>query len=464
MKKELKGFPKIFEFTFKQHVLSKGYKNATIIIGILCLVLPIIIMAASEASSMKKNNVKGRLETGSGENTEYAASNVKQVFTVDNTATDKADLSILNTIGRKGYDSISYESCDDIKKAEDKANKSGGNAVIMVIDEKDGVYKVSIIKPENTKLKEEDIDSFQSFVSESFPIVLVQKSGLNNEQLMQISVPVDAVSHVGGAQGEDANGGYTMAKEVISMVLPYLNIMVLYFMILAYGQGVSNNVIMEKTSKLMDTFLIAVKPWAMVMGKVLAIALAGIVQLGVWIIGLTVGFSAGTYIVKTMNPHTEMGIIKLFETFGSMSGMFTIPGIIMAILIILSGFLLYCSIASIGGSMASKPEDLSSTNMVFTLALVISFLCTMYAGGMGGGMSSSEEWLNWFPLTAILVTPSRILVGQATLLTGFCSMVIVLICSVLIVVLAGNIYEMMALYRGNPPSIKKVIGMLRQKS
>lgn len=462
MKKELKGFSRIFEFTFRQHALSNGYKNATIIIGILCFILPIIIMAASEASSMSKNNKLGA-QPGSDGNTEYA-SNIKQVFVVDNTASDKAELNILNTIGRKGFEGISYELCKDIKKAEEKAASSDGYALIMAMDEKDGTYKVSIIKPENTKLKKKDIDSFQSFINESFPIILVQKSGLDNEQLMQISVPVAMESHVGGAQGENVNGSYTAAKEIMSMVLPYLNIMVLYFMILSYGQGVSSNVIMEKTSKLMDTFLIAVKPWAMVMGKVLAIALAGIVQLGVWIIGLTGGFAAGTFIVKTMNPDTNMGIIKLFKTFGSMSGMFTLPGIIMAILIILSGFLLYCSIASIGGSMASKPEDLSSTNMIFTLALVISFLCTMYAGGMGAGMSSSAEWLNWFPLTAILVTPSRILVGHATLLTGFCSMVIVLICSVLIVMLAGKIYEMMALYRGNPPSIKKVLGMLRHKN
>lgn len=461
MKKGLKGFPKIFEFTFKQHALSKGYKNTTIIIGILCLILPIIIMTIAEASS--KNNDSGGARHDSRENVEYAASNVKQVFVVDNTAAAKADLSILNTIGRKGFESISYESCADIEMAEEKANKSHGKALILVIDEKDGAYKVSIIKPENTKLKEDDIDSFQGFINESFPLVLVQKSGLDSEQLMQISIPVAIEAHVGGAQGEDANGGYAEAKEIMSMVLPYLNIMVLYFMILIYGQGVSNSVIMEKTSKLMDTFLIAVEPWAIVMGKVLAIALAGIVQLGVWIIGLAGGFAAGTHIVRAMNPDTEMGIIKLFETFGSMSGMFTIPGIIVAVLIILSGFLLYCSIASIGGSMASKPEDLSSTNMLFTLALVISFLCTMYAGGMGAGMSSSEEWLNWFPLTAILVTPSRILVGQASLITGFCSMVIVLICSLLIIILAGKIYEMMALYKGNPPSIKKVFGMLRNR-
>lgn len=49
-------------------------------------------------------------------------------------------------------------------------------------------------------------------------------------------------------------------REILNMLLPYLVIMVLYFMILAYGQGVANCVLMEKTSKLVDTFLVTVRP------------------------------------------------------------------------------------------------------------------------------------------------------------------------------------------------------------
>ena len=56
-------------------------------------------------------------------------------------------------------------------------------------------------------------------------------------------------------------------REILAYLLPVVNIMVLYFLILLYGQSVAGNVIMEKTSKLMDTFLVAVKPTAMVFGR-----------------------------------------------------------------------------------------------------------------------------------------------------------------------------------------------------
>ena len=66
MKNELKGFSKIFRFTFRQHALGKSFKNTTIIIGILCLIVPIIVMGITENNSSKK---KANMVTG--ENGEY---------------------------------------------------------------------------------------------------------------------------------------------------------------------------------------------------------------------------------------------------------------------------------------------------------------------------------------------------------------------------------------------------------
>ena len=48
MKKHFTGFSRIFSFTFSQHIRSKGYKNATIVIALLCLLLPAAIMGLVE--------------------------------------------------------------------------------------------------------------------------------------------------------------------------------------------------------------------------------------------------------------------------------------------------------------------------------------------------------------------------------------------------------------------------------
>lgn len=74
MKNQLRGFSKVFSFTFKEHVKSKGYKNSTILIALLCLLLPAVPMfittlsqtrmksrflAADEYISPKKSNRVG---------------------------------------------------------------------------------------------------------------------------------------------------------------------------------------------------------------------------------------------------------------------------------------------------------------------------------------------------------------------------------------------------------------------
>ena len=120
--------------------------------------------------------------------------------------------------------------------------------------------------------------------------------------------------------------------------------------------------------------------------------------------------------------------------------------------------------AAIGGAAAGKPEDLSSTNLLFTLALVVSFFCVLYGGGMDlMGSGTGEDWMNWIPFTAILVTPSRLLLGQIPLWMGVCSLGLTVLCALALLWISGKVYRMMALYKGNPPSVGKMFRMLRRE-
>ena len=63
---------------------------------------------------------------------------------------------------------------------------------------------------------------------------------------------------------------------------------------------------------------------------------------------------------------------------------------------------------------------------------------------------------------SILVTPARVLVGQATVPEGLASFAVTAAASALLLYLAGRIYKMMALYRGKTPKISQVLRMLRE--
>ena len=247
------------------------------------------------------------------------------------------------------------------------------------------------------------------------------------------------------------------------MIIPYLNIMVLYFFVLLYGQGVAQSVITEKTSKLMEFFLISVRPSAMILGKLTAVCLSGVIQLFSWILALMAGFSLGSLGAKAIDPETDMLVLQLLQSFGSMTeGMFSTGGVVLAFAMLLTGMLLYCALAAIGGAIAGKPEDLSSTNVVFTLVLIGSFFACLLAGGLDGSGAASG-WLDWLPFTAVMVTPARILLGSISLAKGFGCLLGSLAAALLFTILAGRLYKQMVLYKGSLPGTKMLMSMLKQK-
>lgn len=292
-------------------------------------------------------------------------------------------------------------------------------------------------------------------MEEGYTQEALDRADLTPEQRTLLTAPVE-VTVTGGQTGEGE------AMGLLSMLLPFASLMLLYFLVLLYGQSTAASVILEKTSKLMDLFLVSVEPGAMVLGKVLATALAGLLQLAVWILSLMGGFAAGGALARQTAPGVTLPLLEVLRGAGRLAGLFSVPAMLEAVGLLLAGFLLYCSLSAIGGSLAGKAEDLSSTNVLFSLVLVASFFCCMFAGGMDG-MTSSARWLDYVPFTAILVTPSRVLLGQTSLLGGLVSLALVVVCAGVLTALAGRVYRLMSLYKGNPPTPRRVLRMLRER-
>ena len=445
----MKGLGKIFSFTFIQHVKQKGYRNITIIVAFLCLLLPAAIMPALEY--FKED--------------EAYESKIDKVYVVETGGqTDgETDYGVLNGVDPNRFTDISYEMAASVEDAAKQA-EADGYSILLAVDRQESGYQLDVLLPDETKLNKKDVSAYEAFLSGAFRYILIEKSALEAGQIAEMTMPIETVVRDSGVPADESDE-YAEAKEIMAVMLPYLNIMILYFMILAYGQGTANVAIMEKTSKLMDLFLVSVKPGAMLLGKVFATAASGILQILVWIGGLFGGFALGIHFTKMVNPRTDMALIQLMDSFGEFSGMFTVSGVILALLMLAAGLLLYCSLASIGGAVAEKPEDLSSTNMLFVLVLIVSFFATLFAGGAGADVPwDAVTWQVWMPFTAILVAPTKILLGVMSIPEAAASLGIVIVTATLITMAAGKIYKMMSLYKGNPPGPKKLVEMLRKHS
>ena len=444
------GSGKVYSFTLKQMMFSKGWLISTVLIAALLLIgIPLLLFALTSAGSKEKKT---------DDETE-----IRTVLVVDETD-GKADYSVLHTEDSDPE----YISCASMDTAiGETAGKN--DCVILRVTNPDGTYMTTVYLPQITDISRSKASSLGSQIEQNFSLVLMQKAEITPEGVLLLSMPVQtetmAVSADATAESEDQN----MVAEAISGLVPYLMLFLVYMMVVLYGLSMANSVLLEKTSKLMETILTAVHPFALMTGKLLATATAAVIQLLVWLFALTGGMIGGAFFALRMIPDTDnttvMAINQVKDSFTS----FSVPGLVMGLVILALGFLLYLSLSAISGALASKTEDLNKTNIVFVMILLGSmFLCIMSPAKMAEGADAGEMqfisdalWLKFFPFTSILVMPGALLMKKASLLLGCGTIAVLIVSVVLCVAVAAAIYKLLVLYRGEPPKLKQLLVMLK---
>lgn len=465
LQKELRGMGKVFSFTFSRHTKSSFYKLFTVIVAAVCALLPVIIMTAVSFCS---------------DNDEIYVSKAKTLLTVDEASGAATDFSILNMAGSRDYSNIEYIDYGADKAAAMEASKNKVDALVVILSDADSGenaselsgeaprYSLAVLYNDAGALNEDDAEAIADFISGNIGLLASQKAGLDTAKLAEIAA-VTCTVDMSDASVNDGQSSISESEKLAERIMPvikyalqYINILVIYFLVLFYGQGVANSIIMEKTSKLLDTMLLSVKPFAMIFGKLLSIALAGIMQFIIWLASVACGSGVGLLVMKQFDREGYAEIMSALKFFADVRGVFSPAGIALAILIIAAGVLLYCSLAAVGGAVASTPEELASTNMIFSLTLVVSFFCCLSFDGFGAYETSS--WINWFPFTAIMVAPGRLIVGDMPVWAGAVSFAAIFIFVVVIAFFAGRLYKMLALYKGNSVSLGKAFRMLMDKN
>lgn len=462
MKKYFRGFLDIFSFTFRQHIKSPGYKGSTIIIALLCLILPAAIMIGVEVFSsepVSNPDMEGMEGIYEEEYDEFAVdmTPLEKIYLVDLSKEKIVKFDGLKeaTMQTFGIDVEVIDCKGNLAKAQN-ATKNKDNALVVVTEQIGKEYSITTLIPEGSDMVSDVAYNFDMIVMAYTDLFAMQHSVEEpSDQMVEENYEEMTEEEIEAAEAESAKG-------IVSKVAMYMNIMLLYFFVLAYGQGVANSVVMEKSSKLMESMLVAVNPVAIILGKLFAITLTGIIQIISWLGSLGLSFAIGTYGVKAINPDSTMAIIEMFKMLRELTeGMFSPANCILAALIIMAGMLLYCSLAGVGGAMASKAEDLSSANVLFTLVLVVSFLATLYGGGMDG---ASNPVFDWIPFTAVMVTPANVLLGNMPIWKTLATTGIILVTTVVITVIAGRVYRDLVFYRGDALKPNAIISILKKKN
>jgi ABC-type Na+ efflux pump permease subunit len=243
---------------------------------------------------------------------------------------------------------------------------------------------------------------------------------------------------------------------VFNMILTYVTIFVIYMIIILYGNSILQNIVLEKSSKLMDTMLISVAPQAMIFGKMIGVLLAGLIQLFIWIVSVVIGFFAGTAIYDRLFEGVGAPVVVFFKSFAEL-GLFRPANVVLGILSLVLGIVLYASMSAIAGAISGSREEATSKQGIIIMILVVCFYLVLIKG-----LTAAETpmWLYYLPFTSAMILPSAICTGSVSMILALESVAIMAVCVVVFIVLAGRLYKMMSLYKGSPVKIDKAIKML----
>ena len=451
-----KNFGKVFKFTFRNQTTSDGYMKLTIITALLLIIIPIAIFVLSD-----------KLGDDESED-ELKPCGADKIYVV-NEAHPKVNYGILNMLNVDDYTSIAYENADSVTDALKTINeKSENKSFVIQLTESDTSINSRIILPENSDISEDDAENFNKFLNMNSQTVAFVASDLKLEELQAVSVKTS--SNVYTSSGYDEGVGILddkdaqdeqMSKDatpVFNMILVFVTAMVVYFVIIFYGNGIMQNIVLEKSSKLMDTMLISVKPEAMIFGKMLGVLSAALLQFFTWIFSLVLGLAAGVFIINKINPDNEMMAVAFLSNLNKM-GLFKPVSVIIAVLTLLFGIVFYSAIASICGAISSTKEEAASNQSLFVMALLVSFYLVLFFGLKGEDVAT---WMYLLPFTSSMVLPAGVCSGTVPVLTAAIGLLIMIVATVLLVILAGKLYKMMSLYKGNKVNLAKALKMLKQ--
>jgi ABC-2 type transport system permease protein len=185
--------------------------------------------------------------------------------------------------------------------------------------------------------------------------------------------------------------------------------MILYMIIIIYGQMVLTSVIEEKSSRVIDFMVTSCTPFQLMMGKILGIAAVALTQIAIWAILV---LSASKFLIPAIFSAEVVAANDMM--LGAALGTVTDTGYIATLfallaLFIIGGFLLYASLFAAAGSAVDSIQDSQQFHSVIMIPIILSIIVMMSV--FNDPNSPLAFWASMIPFTSPIVMIARIPFG-----------------------------------------------------
>ena len=421
-------------------------RNRTFILSTILLPLFFIgFIAASTYFSIQstdKHTIAVRDDNGIFKSSFHSDDIVKFEFTKDVNA---------NNFKERGYSAVL-----NIPKDYDSKKDS----VTLISDKQLGFLAEDKIKSQiNTAIKNRAL--LQNNIDRK---ILDSINNIDEEELYKFSTVIKK-----GNKTEQSNSGLAYGIGWGSGILIYITLFI-------YGAAVMRGVMEEKMNRIAEVIISSVRPFQLMMGKILGIAAVGLTQLLIWLV-LIIALSSLTSLILSQDVlhqaqavNTQMGsstnnsmalsILSAKNTLAQAPWALIVPCFLFYFI---GGYLFYASLfAAVGSVVNEDPQEAQSLMLPITMPIILSFIIMTTAVAKPDAPIS--VWASIIPFSSSIVMMSRIPTGGVPVWQLALSMASLVAGFILTTMLAAKIYRTGILLYGKKATFKEMGKWLFRKS
>lgn len=434
-KSNITGWKDVFSFTLIQTLKNKAFIISYVILIVLMMIsMPLINMIVSG----------GTVDAN-------APSPVKKVYINNETTLPAMDFTELLKDEKLSH--ITFEAMqEDYNVVADRIETQENDAVLLTVTESESTYSLSFVKASKGPVKDSSMQQLANAVTQQFELFKINTLGITGDQIAMIQAEVMtkvSMTDINGAPiiKEDTTisfGEYWFVYGILFVVL-MVNIMA--------STQIATSIVTEKSTRVIEYLLISVKPLAIMIGKILAMLTAVLLQ----IVSMVAILFISNKVTEKLSSGNGKSVLAQYlpkEIFQNLN----IINIVFCLILILLGMIFYAVLAGLAGATVSRLEEISEGLLLFTLTNLVGAYIGIGAANvlMGIGVNGFVTFAFLFPLSSPFVLPGAILVGKASIPLIAAAIVLQIIFIVLLFRFVAKVYETLILHNGNKIKVKEL--------
>jgi ABC-2 type transport system permease protein len=300
-----------------------------------------------------------------------------------------------------------------------------GYGALLIIPKFEGTKKTDYFIRSKKSIGLGSKESIEEKVNAAIEDQMLQQSGISRQQLDSIH----GKSQFADLKPLEEHGSKTQeSNQLLAYGIGYSCGLLIYIIMLIYGMMVLRGVMEEKTSRIAEVIVSSVKPFQLMMGKIVGIGAVGLTQFLMWVILIFILSSAA----QSLIPHETMEQVRtLQQNNGAMPGGSVVQASEFAqkfynvqhtlstanwpliigcfIFYFLGGYLFYAALFAAVGSVVEDVQNAQSLTLPITMPIVFSFIIMSIV--VYSPDTSLAVWASIIPFSSPIVMLTRVAYG-----------------------------------------------------